>query len=157
MNRIPVRFISNICLLFLIFPCDIVSGQNTTALYFEEIIKMEANHLSKLKLHYAYGEYLDETKNFPRAIVHFKNTLRFTQHLNNDEMIAQTVNYLVNMFAVTGDFKSSNKTYILALASAEKNGNPGEIAKKNMNLATNNYFTGNCNKAIPRGLPAMNT
>ncbi len=159
MNRIPVSFTLIVNFLLFIFPFDIVSGQeDSTVLSFEERLeKIVADDHSKLKIHYEYGESLDETKRFPQAIIQFKNALRISQELNNNKMIAQTANYLANMFAVKGDFKNSDETYILALASAEKNGNPGEIAKKNMNLATNNYFTGNCNKAIPRGLPAMKT
>ncbi|MCE4563403.1 hypothetical protein INQ51_03680 [Maribellus sp. CM-23] len=142
MNRIPVRFIINISLFPFFFPYDIVSGQDTPALYFEERLgKTGADDHSKLKIHYEYGKHSDKTENYPQAIIQFKNTLRITQDLYNDQMITKTANYLANMFAVTGSFKSSNETNTLTLTSAEKNGNPGEIAKKGMNLATRNYFT----------------
>lgn len=158
MNRIPVRFIINISLFPFAFPYDIVSGQDTPALYVEERLgKTGADDHSKLKIHYEYGKHSDETENYPQAIIQFKNALRITQDLNNDQMIAQTANYLGNMFAVAGDFKNSNETYILKLKNAEKNGATGEIAKKSMNLAPTNYFTGNYDKAIPFGLFTLKT
>ncbi|RIJ49175.1 hypothetical protein D1614_06340 [Maribellus luteus] len=158
MNRIPVRFIINISLFPFFFPYDIVSGQDTPALYVEERLgKTGVDDRPKLKIHYEYGEHGDETENYPQAIIQFKNALRIAQYLDDNKLIAQTVNYLVNMFAVTGDFKNSNETYILKLKNAEKNGDTGEIAKKSMNLAPNNYFTGNYDKAILFGLFTLKT
>jgi len=121
----------------------------------QKISDSRGDSIKQMEAYYEYGKYLDEAENPEKSIAQFTVALRIARNISNEVMVTNAANYLANMYASIGDFKSSNEAYIIALEAAKKTNNSGEIAKISMNLASNYNFIGEYEKAIKYGLYAL--
>ncbi len=145
-----------VILFSLLFCINSTYSQNMKELQ-HAINEAAGDRLKLLDAYFEFGKYLAEAGNSESSIEQVEKAVQIASDIHHDAKVATIANYLANMYAGIGDFKASNDAYKIALESAKRIDNIGDIAKISMNLAANYNFLGNYEEAIQHGLFALKT